>query len=304
MSTVTPPLANTAEDVQSSQWEWQGYRIAYVHAGAPRPDRPPLLLIHGFGASTAHWRKNIQHLQTEFDVWAIDLLGFGQSAKPDREYSTTLWQEQLHDFITTVIGRPAVLAGNSLGGYVSLCVAAEYADAVAGVILLNSAGTFTAQESATSESSLQSLLGQTIRSVLLQPFPSWLLFQYVRQRSVIRNTLQKVYLDHSAITETLIDDIRRPADDPGAVKVFAAVFKSPRGKTVDLLLESMTAPLLLIWGEADPWMNARQRSQQFRQYYANLKEHFLQAGHCPHDEVPQQVNPLIRDWVLSTVVTD
>lgn len=42
-----------------------------------------------------------------------------------------------------MIGRPTILAGNSLGGYACLCVAAEYPDLVAGVILLNSAGPFT-----------------------------------------------------------------------------------------------------------------------------------------------------------------
>jgi pimeloyl-ACP methyl ester carboxylesterase len=46
-------------------------------------------------------------------------------------------------------------------------------------------------------------------------------------------------------------------------------------------------------------MDAKERSQKFRLYYPELTEHFLKAGHCPHDEVPNQVNPLLRDWVLS-----
>ncbi|MGF1521299.1 MAG: alpha/beta fold hydrolase [Leptolyngbyaceae cyanobacterium] len=288
---------NTASPV-GHVWIWQGHSIYYVKAGERRSDRPPLLLIHGFGASTDHWRKNIQGLKDEFEVWAIDLLGFGRSAKPDRQYSGTLWRDQLYTFITTVIGQPAVLAGNSLGGYASLCVAADHPEAVAGVILLNSAGPFQEDTPVRTPNPLQKYVNQTIRSVLLQPFPSWLLFQYVRQRSIIRKTLQNVYIDHTAITDELIEDIRRPADDPGAARVFASVFKSPRGDTVDALLQRMQAPLLILWGEGDPWMNARQRSEKFRQHYPHLQEHFLQAGHCPHDEVPQQVNPLIRNWVL------
>jgi pimeloyl-ACP methyl ester carboxylesterase len=55
---------------------------------------------------------------------------------------------------------------------------------------------------------------------------------------------------------------------------------------------------LTIWGEGDPWIKARERGAKFRQYYANLKEYYLQAGHCPHDEVPEQVNALIRAWVV------
>jgi hypothetical protein len=37
---------------------------------------------------------------------------------------------------------------------------------------------------------------------------------------------------------------------------------------------------------------------KFRQYYPKLDEHYLQAGHCPHDEVPDQVNRLIKDWIV------
>ncbi len=300
-SAIADPTASPSQ-WPSQFWEWQGHRIHYVKAGHPQSGRPPLLLIHGFGASTDHWQKNLAGLQADFEVWAIDLLGFGRSAKPDQAYSGTLWRDQLHAFIQTVIGQPVVIAGNSLGGYASLCVAAGYPEAIAGVVLLNSAGSFTAKEPERPAHPVQTWLGKVTQTLLLQPLPSWLLFQYVKQRSSIRKTLQKVYLDPTAVTDELVEAIRRPADDPGAAKVFAAVFKSPRGETVDALLAQMQAPLLLLWGEADPWMNARQRSDRFHEHYTHLQEHFLQAGHCPHDEVPQQVNALMRDWVLATVI--
>ncbi|PSN77579.1 alpha/beta hydrolase, partial [filamentous cyanobacterium CCP4] len=144
-------------------------------------------------------------------------------------------------------------------------------------------------------------IAKAIQSIMLQPLPSWLLFQYVRQPATIRRTLKQVYLDQSAITDQLVEDIRRPALDPGAPKVFASVFKSRQGEKVDLLLQKLTRPLLMLWGEGDPWMNCRQKGAQFREHYPSLTEHYLQAGHCPHDEVPDQVNSLLRDWVLSTV---
>lgn len=301
---MTVAIASNLHDVPSlpgETWNWRGHEIYYVRAGEARSDRPPLLLVHGFGASTDHWRKNIQGLKGEFEVWAIDLLGFGRSAKPDLQYSGALWCNQLHDFIYEVVGRSPVIAGNSLGGYASLCVAAEHPDHVAGVVLLNSAGPFEDKTPQTEPNPLQKAVRQAVQGVMLQPFPSWLLFQYVRQRSNIRKTLERVYLDKSVITEQLVEDIRRPADDPGAARVFASVFKSPKGETIDVLLGRMTAPLLLLWGEGDPWMNTRQRSEKFQEHYDNLKEHFLQAGHCPHDEVPHQVNQLMHDWVLQTV---
>ncbi|MEO0802821.1 MAG: alpha/beta fold hydrolase [Cyanobacteria bacterium J06642_2] len=287
-------------------WNWRDRAIFYVRSGSERSPYPPLLCVHGFGASTDHWRKNIADLSRDFEVWAIDLLGFGRSAKPDLTYSGELWCEQLHDFVRDVIGRPAILIGNSLGGYASLCAAANYSQEAVGLALLNSAGPFSptsAVESAT-PSPLQKGVQQATKSLLLQPWASELLFRYTRQRSVIRKTLKKVYCDPAAVTEQLVDDIRRPADDPGAARVFAAVFKSPQGETVDALLQKLQCPLLLLWGEGDPWMNARDRSAKFRQYYPNLTERFFAAGHCPHDEVPHLINPAIRTWAIDLVRRD
>lgn len=303
-------IALSTEPIPGKYWQWRGQSIYYVQAGKRSSQHPPLLLVHGFGASTDHWRKNIQGLCDDFEVFAIDLLGFGRSAKPNQQYSGDLWRDQLYDFITEVIGQPAVLAGNSLGGYACLCVAAQRPDAAAGLILLNSAGPFSENQPSVEPDSLQTevqppkqpdplqtLLGDAVKWIFQQPLARFFLFQYVRQRWVIRQTLEKVYLDKSAITDQLVEEIYRPSCDPGAADVFASVFSTPQGEKVDVLLKQLTCPLLLLWGEADPWMNARERSPKFQQYYPQLKEYFLCAGHCPHDEVPEQVNSLISSWV-------
>jgi pimeloyl-ACP methyl ester carboxylesterase len=308
--------ATSTPAIPGKYWQWRGHSIYYVQAGELQPQRPPLLLVHGFGASTDHWRKNISGLCKDFQVFAIDLLGFGRSAKPNSQYSGDLWRDQLYEFITEVIGQPAVLAGNSLGGYACLSVAAQRPDAAAGVVLLNSAGPFSEDQPNVESEPMQSevqpskqpdlwqkFLGEATKLMFQQPWARFLLFQYVRQPWVIRQTLEKVYLDKSAITDQLVEDIYRPACDPGAAEVFASVFSTPQGEKVDVLLKKLTCPLLLLWGEADPWMNAKERSPKFRQYYPQLQEYFLKAGHCPHDEVPEQVNSLLREWVMSIPVS-
>jgi len=282
------------EQLSGTHWQWRGHSIYYVQSGHAHSQRPPLLLIHGFGASTDHWRKNIVELEKDFQVWAIDLLGFGRSAKPDLAYGGDLWQEQLTDFIREVIGKPAVIAGNSLGGYAALAVAANAPEQIAGVILLNSAGPF--QESRVNlEPNWLQKLGKLI---LLQPWVSYLLFQYVRRPRNIRKTLEKVYVNQDAITDRLVAEIYQPSCDRGAAQVFASVFKTPQGETVDQLLGRLQAPLLMIWGEGDPWMRTRERGEKFRQHYPQLTEHYLNSGHCPHDDTPELVNELIRNWIL------
>ncbi|MEH2160266.1 MAG: alpha/beta fold hydrolase [Nostoc sp.] len=309
MQATTAP---STTPIPGKYWQWRGHNVYYVRAGEKQGQRPPLLLIHGFGASTDHWRKNITGLCQDFEVFAIDLLGFGRSAKPKLQYSGDLWRDQLHDFISEVIGQKAVLAGNSLGGYAGLCVAAQRPESAAGLVLLNSAGPFSESQPTSEPEALQSeiqppkqsanlqkLLGDSTKWIFQQSLAQFLLFQYVRQRWVIRQTLEKVYLDKTAITDQLVEEISRPANDPGALDVFVSVFSTPQGEKVDVLLKQLTCPLLMLWGEADPWMNARERSQKFRQYYPKLTEHFLTAGHCPHDEVPNKVNQLLADWALS-----
>ena len=69
--------ATLTHSIPGNYWQWRGHSIYYVQSGQNEGQKPPMLLVHGFGASTDHWRKNIKQLQEKFQVWAIDLLGFG-----------------------------------------------------------------------------------------------------------------------------------------------------------------------------------------------------------------------------------
>ena len=79
---------------------------------------PAVLLIHGFGANTNHWRFNQPVLAKQAPTYAIDLLGFGRSDQPrarlkDEQdsaacvhYGFDLWGQQVADFCRQVIDRP------------------------------------------------------------------------------------------------------------------------------------------------------------------------------------------------------
>jgi len=295
---TVPPAQNGA------YWQWRDYRVHYTQAGSAtaHPERPALLLIHGFGASTDHWRKNVAELQSDFEVYAMDLIGFGRSSKPSSGYSPDLWRDQIAEFITDTIGRPAVVAGNSIGGYSSLYAGATRPDAVAGVCMLNGVGSFSQQQPTEDPNPFQKAVGELVKTVILSPFPSWIIFQFVRNRSYIRKTLEQVYVNKSEVTDQLVEDVYRPATDPEAAAAFAALFKAERGEYVDTLLAKMTCPLLLIWGDEDPWMDTYSRGALFQKYYTALEEHHIHAGHCPHDDAPVEVDRLLRNWVLKTVI--
>ena len=101
------------QPIATQTWTWRGHQIHYTAQGRGRP----VVLIHGFGASLGHWRKNIPALvDADCRVYALDLLGFGASDKPPLDYSLEVWQALLKDFWTAHIQEEAVFVGNSMGG--------------------------------------------------------------------------------------------------------------------------------------------------------------------------------------------
>jgi pimeloyl-ACP methyl ester carboxylesterase len=304
-SAIAPQSSSPSPAVPGEYWTWRDYSIHYVKAGQGQQGRPPLLLVHGFGASTDHWRKNIAELQQDFEVWAIDLLGFGRSQKAEAAYGWELWRDQIHDFITQVIGQPVVVAGNSIGGYICFALAATHPESVRGLVSLNSVGRFSdgSAPAGPAPSPSQKLLGQAGKWLINQDAATWLLFKFVQRKAYIRKVLAQVYVNQSEVTPQLIDEIYRPACDEGAARVFALIFRAAaKGQTLDELMAQMRTPLLAIWGEGDPWVNCRARGEKYAQFYGDrLTQVYLNSGHCPHDDTPTEFNQALRDWVLATV---
>jgi len=67
-------------ETQAKIWHWRGFKITYQSAGETGP---AIVLVHGFGASWGHWRKNIPVLGEKCRCFALDLIGFGGSDKPE-----------------------------------------------------------------------------------------------------------------------------------------------------------------------------------------------------------------------------
>ena len=279
-------------------WSYAGHPVHAIAAAPAEPEGPAILLVHGFGASTDHWRHNIPELAQRHEVHAIDLLGFGRSAKPaELAYGGPLWRDQLAAYVSERIGRPTVLVGNSLGGFSALAAGAALGDQAAGVVLLNAAGPFSDEQAP--PKGWGAITRQTIAGALLKsPVLQRLLFENLRRPATIRRTLNQVYVDKTNVDEALVEAIRRPSLDPGAFGVFRTVFDIPRGQPLDELFAQLTCPLLLLWGIRDPWINAVGRRAAFQRHApAGTSEVVLEAGHCPHDEVPDQVNAALLDWI-------
>ena len=294
MTGTTEQLSSIAT-FEKFVWSWQGYKIQYTVMGTGRP----LVLVHGFGASIGHWRKNIPVLANAgYQVFALDLLGFGASDKAPIDYSVEVWVELLKDFWATHIQEPAVFIGNSIGALLSLIVLAEHPEIAAGGVLINSAGGLSHRPHELNPP--LRIVMAAFNRVVRSPITGKLVFNRIRQKSQIRRTLYQVYRNREAVTDELVDLLYTPACDPGAQQVFASILTAPPGPTPAELLPKVERPLLIIWGADDPWTPIS-GAKIYEEASENGKEIKIvpipNAGHCPHDEVPEVVNAQIVDWL-------
>jgi pimeloyl-ACP methyl ester carboxylesterase len=291
------PVEAILEPFQLQTWLWRGHRICYSAVGTG----PAVVLVHGFGASIGHWRHNIPVLAAAgYRVYTIDLLGFGGSDKPPSGYSLDLWTELLADFWREQIQTPATFAGNSIGALISLTMVARYPNMAAGGILINCAGGLNHRSQDLNP--MAGLVIGTFTKLAGSPLTGPFIFDIIRQRSRIRRTLSQVYFNPAAITDELVEIIYQPTCDPGAYKAFASIVTAPPGSAPEDLLPTLQKPLLVLWGDKDPWTPIS-RGLMFEQWLPEGIPYTFKpipnAGHCPHDEVPEVVNRLMLDWLGS-----
>lgn len=311
-------------------WNWKDsktgpHRVHYISAGEDNPG-PTVLLIHGFGASAYHWRHNIPALvDAGRRVFAVDLLGFGLSDKALVSYEDySIWQRQLTAFMQDVVKDKCVLVGNSLGGYTSLSAAVANPSQVAGVALLNGAGRFEDLDRSSAEQKqdiveIDPLAGKPVQKEpdepILPPNPSiwaqlvaapkalsvrvglYFAFLYAKQPLRIRQVLNRVYPDNSNVDDDLVESILQPAQDQNAAECFRLIL-SGSGSSINSLLSQMKQPLLLLWGDRDPWIGPKS-ADRVMQLYPSATRIRLDAGHCPHDEAPDATNKGLLSWLAT-----
>jgi len=265
-------------------------------------------------------------LEAQADVIAIDLLGFGASDKPRSRladepiqpgavlYCFDLWARQVADAAISLFGlgetsnserlapQPQLhLIGNSIGGMVALTAArllVREGIPPQQVILIDCAQRTLDDKRAAELPGLERVSRPLLKQLVRQRWVIAPLFRLLAQPGFIRRVLQKAYPSGANLDEELIALLHRPSTDPGATESFRGFVNLFSDYLAPELLGDLAVPVRLLWGADDPWEDPKE-ARRWADAFPCIQE--LQVlsglGHCPQDEGPERVNPILLQWI-------
>ena len=269
---------------------------------------PPLVLLHGFGTGSGHWRRNASALAAAgWCVYGLDLIGFGASSQPALRLDNRLWARQLQAFLEQVVQGPAVLVGHSLGGLVALSCGVFFPRWVRAVVAapLPDPALLAQKARGSTRPPRRRPWWRRLRrwliTALCRLLPLELLVPLLARTPLLDWGIQSAYHQPVIGDRELRRVIARPAQRPGAVRALRAMSIAmalrPHGATAPALLARLRRPLLLIWGRCDRLVPLAVAHQVHRLRDDLPLAVLEQAGHCVHDEAASAFNDLLLSWL-------
>jgi pimeloyl-ACP methyl ester carboxylesterase len=259
------------------QAEWLdagGVLVRTVQAGA---GDTTLLLLHGYGESLTTWRSLFDPLAIGARVLAIDLPGFGGSAKPDVPYSLPAITERLSRFIDRWTTGPLVVMGHSMGGELAANLALVRPDRVKLLVLIAPAG-------------YRIGLGGIAGS--MTPTKARTIGRYLALRSLITPIHDPGWLgepdSNAAYDQTGDAEYSRAA---------ARVLEEFDFVALRSRFRELTQPTLLIWGGLDPVVPFSVGDTLSRTIPCVRYLPLPKAFHRPHAEIPDTVLWAVKQFL-------
>jgi pimeloyl-ACP methyl ester carboxylesterase len=249
----------------------------------------PLVLVHGVypGASHHEFRRNIDALARHFTVYAIDLLGFGESDMPRLTYTTQVYQHVLRDFVVEVIGKPThVLAsGAGCGPVVSLAV---YDDGLVERMAL--IDPIVAPSQTDTPPSLASKVQQFLLGTLSMGIG---LYEAVSSEFEIRRYLLTRFAKPRHVTAELVRELHERALAPSALHPIVSHMTGHLAIDLPRWLRYVRSHVLVIWGEHAGTVPTERLLRPAAWSRGKRIEVIPGAAHWPHDEQSAKVNEMV-----------
>jgi pimeloyl-ACP methyl ester carboxylesterase len=271
-----------------------GHRVVYREAGDPA--LPVLLLIHGITSSSATWDPVIPALAEHAHVIAPDLLGHGESDKPNTDYSLGAFANGLRDLLEQLGHERVTIVGHSLGGGVAMQFAYQYSEYCQRLVLVDSGGlgreVSPALRAATlpgAEFVLPVIANSRVRDAgvavarLFRGFPMRL-----------RPSVAEVARGYGTLAEsparTAFVQSLRSVVGPGGQRVNAS----------DRFYLGEGRPTLIVWGALDTVIPVAHAYAAHAAIPGSMLEIFEQSRHFPHMDEPARFARVLLQFLDST----
>jgi 2-hydroxy-6-oxonona-2,4-dienedioate hydrolase len=255
------------------------------------------VLLHGAGDNSLDWRWVLPALARKHRVYAPDLPGSPDSARPAADYSPAFFERFVASYVDALgIGR-ATFVGNSLGGLVAFRLALSEPTRVTALVLVDSAGLGSAVNPAFTSVNVP-LLGEAA-------IPFWRTPVGAYQRAWGRTALLFAHPPGSVPREWLAEQCRL-ARSPGYLEAHLTVLRAlvdPGGQREVLVdrLPLLEIPTLVVWGARDrvfPESQAKDAAARLRRGSLAV---IPDCGHLPHVECPDRFVAALDQFLLGRV---
>ncbi|MEZ5428220.1 MAG: alpha/beta hydrolase [Pyrinomonadaceae bacterium] len=276
-------LKGSVPHSESSKFaEIDGVRVHYQEKGSGTP----LVLIHGYTSSTYSWKDVFDPLAEKYRVIAVDLKGFGFSAKPDGDYTRRAQGELVAGLLDHLKIERAWVAGNSMGGETALNLALHHPEKVSGLILIDSSGVrLPGRTSLVPWYAQTPVLGRLLTALALTG------------DKLVREGLQKSFYDDSKIDDERISYYYQP------LKTRGGQLAAMRARTQYVLhpiedeISKIGVPTLILWGAEDeviPPEAGRKMNSLIKDSKLTVIE---KCGHLPQEEMPGRILREMEDFI-------
>jgi pimeloyl-ACP methyl ester carboxylesterase len=215
-------------------------------------------------------------------------------------YNFYTWAEQLEEFAEQVV-KPldgkVVLVANSIGSMSALQAAVDKPHVFDGVFIINP----NFRELHVAET--PALFHPVLRVIQagLRTFGNPL-FNALAKPETVKQILREPYKVADAVTDELVEVLLTPLLEPGSAEVVFDLLSYSSGPLPEQLLQEVQAKVEVVFGDKDPWTPPA-RVLALERFGAQRVTPIPDVGHCPHDEAPEIVNPMMVDFVNRVVST-
>jgi len=257
-----------------------GRRVNYVDIG-DQGDSRPIVFIHGLSGQWQNWLENLPRFAQERRVIAVDLPGFGASEMPQEKISIELYGRVVTELCERLDLAPAVLVGNSMGGFVAAEVAIRRPDIAERLMLVAAAGVSQADLSARPVKVGAKAIVLLTTSTLTQLRPA-------ARRPRVRHWFLSLVARHPGAlkADLAFEGLMKGSGKPG----FEDALMANLSYDFRDRLPRIGCPTLILWGEKDAVIPVRD-AERFRQLIPGARKLILRdTGHVPMVERPPTFN--------------